>query len=132
MTLSTISCVMPSMLLERLVEPLHAVLELRRREDVDVPAGQPGGQPHVLPALADRQAELVVVHDDRRPPELEAQRDFRHLRGLERVADQDLRRLVPADDVDLLAAELVDDVLDAAAADADARADRVDLASRSS
>src|SRR6185503_16159662 len=37
-------------------------------------------------------------------------------------------RLVPADDVDLLAAQLVHDVLDAAAAHADARADRVDLA----
>jgi hypothetical protein len=45
--------------------------------------------------------------------------------GLERVGDQDLARLVPADDVDLLAAQLVNDVLDAAAAHADARADRV-------
>ena len=57
--------------------------------------------------------------------------DFRHLRRLQRVGDQDLRRLVPADDVDLLAAQFVDDVLDAAAAHAHARADGVHLACRS-
>ena len=63
----------------------------------------------------------------RRPAQLEAQGDFRDFRRLQGVADQDLRRLVPADDVDLLAAEFVDDVLDPAAAHADARADRVHL-----
>jgi hypothetical protein len=71
---------------------------------------------------------LVVVHHHRRPTQLEAERDLGDLGRLQGVADQDLRRLVPADDVDLLAAELLDDVLDPAAADADARADRVDLA----
>ena len=84
------------------------------------------------PRLPIARLKLVVVHDDRRAAKLEAERDFRDLGRLQRVADQDLRRLVPADDVDLLAAELVDDVLDAAAAHADARADGVDLASRSS
>ena len=114
--------------LQRLVQPLRARLELRRGEDVDVPAGQPGREPHVLAPLADRQAELVVVHHHRRPAQLEAQGDFRDLGGLEGVADQDLARLVPAHDVDLLAAQLVHDVLDPAAAHADARAHRVHLA----
>ena len=47
--------------------------------------------------------------------------------GCNDVGDQDLKRLVPADDVDPLAAQLVDDVLDPGAANADAGADGVDL-----
>ena len=49
------------------------------------------------------------------------------LRRLQGVRDQHLQRVVPADDVDALAAQFLDDVLDAAAADADAGADAVHL-----
>jgi hypothetical protein len=50
-----------------------------------------------------------------------------HLGRLQGVGDHDLHRVVPADDVDALPVNLVDDVLDAAAADADAGADAIDL-----
>src|SRR5207248_7343997 len=78
-------------------------------------------------ALADRQAELIFVDDHGGAAELEAEGDLGDLGGLEGVLDQDLGGFVPADDVDFLAAQFVNDVLDAAAADADARADGVDF-----
>src|SRR5690606_14730357 len=114
-------------LLEGLRHDLQALGELLRREDVDVPPREAGRQADVLAALADRQRELVLADDDGGPPEFEAERDLGDLGRLEGVLDENLGRLVPADDVDLLAVEFVHDVLDAAAADADARADRVHL-----
>ena len=50
--------------LEGLVEALHAGLEFRRRENVDVPAGKPGRQSHVLSTLANGEGELVIVNND--------------------------------------------------------------------
>ena len=113
--------------IERLLDGEEVLLELRRRQDVDVPAGEARREAHVLAATADGERELVLAHDDRATTELEAQADFLDLGRLQRVGDEHLARLVPADDVDLLAAELIDDVADAAAAHADARAHRVDL-----
>src|SRR5262249_29650884 len=52
--------------------------------------------------------------------------DVGDLRRPQRVDDQRLDRLVPPDDVDLLAVQLLGDRLDARAADADAGADAVD------
>ena len=59
--------------LERLIQPLHAILEFGRREDVDVPAGQSRRQAHVLPALADRQRKLIFIDDNGRAAQFEAQ-----------------------------------------------------------
>src|SRR5690606_18434183 len=61
------------------------------------------------------------------PAQLEAEGNLHHFRGLEGVLDQNLRRLVPADDVDLFAAQFIDDVLDAAATHTDAGTHRIDL-----
>jgi hypothetical protein len=47
------------------------------------------------------------------------------LHRLEQIRDQLFRVVVPADHVDSLAVEFVDDILDPAAADADARPDCV-------
>ncbi len=58
---------------------------------------------------------------------LEVQLDRVHDRRLHGVHDVDLLTLVPANDVDLFAIQLVDDVLDPAAADTDAGAHAVDL-----
>ena len=49
-----------------------------------------------------------------------------HLGRAQGVGDEARRVRVPLDDVDALAVELIDDVLDADAAQADAGADRVD------
>src|SRR5512143_1457766 len=54
--------------------------------------------------------------------------DALDLGGRDRVADEASRVVIVRDDVDLLAAQLLDDRLDAAALHADARADRVDVA----
>src|SRR5205085_4231805 len=62
-----------------------------------------------------------------RPAEAVVEEHLLDLRRLQGVGDHDLQRVVPADDVDALAAQLVDDVLDAAAADADAGPDAVHL-----
>ena len=113
--------------LDGLLENLEALGELDRREDVDVPAGEPRRQADVLPTTTDGQGKLVFTNDDGGSPQLEAQADLLHLGGLERVGDEDLARFVPPDDVDLLAAELVDDVPNAASPHAHARADGIDL-----
>ena len=127
MTLSIISLVTPGMRLERLIEPLGALAEFGRRQDVDVPAGEPGGQADVLTALADGQGKLIFIDDDGCPAEFKAKRHFRHFGGLEGVADEHLAGFVPADDVDFFTAEFIDDVLDSASANADAGADGIHL-----
>ena len=88
--------------------------------DLDVPADELRGQADVLAASADGQRELVFIDQDDRPAQQGAEDDLVDLSRLEGVGNQHLERLVPADDVDFLAAQFVDDVLDAAAADADA------------
>src|SRR6266508_2050090 len=94
--------------------------------DVDSPAGQLGGQPSVLTFLSDRQGELALRHHDRRRLGLLVDANPHHLGRAQRIGDVDGRVLVPLDDVDLLATQLADDVLDAQAARPDARADGVD------
>src|SRR5262249_58520470 len=93
--------------------------------DLDVPAGEPGGEPDVLSLAADGQRELVVRDDHARDLLLPVELQAGELRRAQRVGDQVLVGLAPADDVDLLAVELVRDGLDAGAADADAGADAV-------
>ena len=117
----------PVDLVERLDRLLDHLVELLGGHDLDVPADQLRGEPDVLAAPADGQRELVVADQDDRPAQQLAEHHLVDLGRLQGVGDQDLERLVPADDVDPLAAQLVDDVLDPGAADADAGADGVDL-----
>jgi hypothetical protein len=65
------------------------------------------------PRLPMARRELVVVDDDGGSPSSKQRLISCDLGGLEGVLDEDLAGLVPADDVDLFAVELVDDVLDA-------------------
>ncbi len=95
-------------------------------EEVDAPAGELRGQPHVLPAPADGEAELIVGHHHLDLAGVLVEHHLRHLGRGQRVDHE--RRGVgrPRDDVDLLSLELADHRLDPAAAHADTRAHRVD------
>src|SRR6185312_2859044 len=99
---------------------------LRLRLDVDAPAGEPRCEPGVLALFPDRQRQLVVGHDDLRRLRVWIDDDARDLGGLQRVRDQLGSVVGPGNDVDLLAAQLGDDVAHARPLRADARADRVD------
>src|SRR5688572_5168692 len=94
--------------------------------DVDAPTGELRGKPSVLALLADRERQLPVRDDDVRGLVIGDDIDTHHVGRREGVGDVLLRLLVPLDDVDLLAAELVDDRLHAEAALANACAPRVD------
>jgi hypothetical protein len=96
--------------------------------DVDAPAGELRREPDVLALLADRQRQLVVGDDQLHAVALGVDDDARHLGRGDRVAHEARRIVVVGDDVDLLAAQLLDHRLDAAALHADAGADRVDVA----
>ena len=96
------------------------------RQDVDVPAGELRGEAHVLPAPANGEAQLIVGHHDLDAVGVLVQHhlgDFRRRQGVDDEGGV-IRR--PWDDVDLLALQLADHGLDAAAAHADACADGVD------
>src|SRR5262249_51584101 len=106
---------------------LDAVVQLVVRHDLNVPTNQLARQPDVLAALADRQGQLIFLHQHDRPAQPGVEEYFLDGRRLQGVGDHDLQRIVPADDVDALVVQLVHDVLDARAADADAGADAIDL-----
>src|SRR5579871_3560549 len=119
---------------ERLLEQLGPLGELALAplgilalgHDVDLPAGQLAREAHVLAAPADGQRQLLVRNDDLDALVFLVHHHLGHFRRRERI-DQEggfVRR--PGDDVDLLALQLGDHGLDAAAAHADAGADRVD------
>jgi hypothetical protein len=81
--------------------------------DVDLPAGEAGGQARVLAFFADREGELIFVDGDLDALLLGIEHQVLHLRRLERLEDVLLRIGAPADDVDLLVVELAHDVLHA-------------------
>src|SRR5439155_864401 len=107
-------------------------LDFRLALDVDAHARELRREARVLALLADGERELVVGHDDRRRGLPLAvglvDRHRRDLRRRERARHERRRVVRPLDDVDLLAAQLAADDLDARAAQADARADRIDVA----
>ena len=97
-------------------------------QDVDLRVGQLAGEADVLAAAADGQAQLVIGDDHFDAAFLLVDDDAADGRRLEAVDDEGGEVLGPRDDVDLLALQLLDDRLDAAALHADAGADRVDRA----
>src|SRR5947209_18514568 len=70
--------------------------------DIDLPAGQPRGQPRVLAFLADRERELIFIYRNLDAFFLRIENEVLHFRGLERFEDELLRVGAPTDDVDLL------------------------------
>ncbi len=107
---------------------LAALALLGLGQDVDVPAGELRGEPHVLPAPADGERELVVGHDDLDAALLLVHHHLGDLGRRERVDDEGRGIGRPGNDVDLLALEFGDHRLHARAAHADAGADRIDAA----
>src|SRR5262245_9877374 len=94
--------------------------------EIDLPAGQLGGEPDVLPAAADRDREVLLVDDDVHRVLLLVDDDRRDVGRRER-ADHELGRVVgPEHDVHALAGELLRDRLHDRTAQADAGPDRVD------
>ena len=94
--------------------------------DVDPPAGQAGREPGVLALAADGQREHPLGDGDAGDPVLLVDVDRDDLGRAQGVGHEDRRVVAPRDDVDLLAGQLRDDGLDARAALADGRADRVE------
>ncbi len=76
----------------------------------------------------DRQAQLIVGHDDLDPPLLLVHHHLGDLGGGKRIDDEGGRVRRPGNDVDLLALQFSDNSLDAAPAHADAGADGIDAA----
>src|SRR5262249_53082214 len=73
------------------------------------------------------ERKLVFLDEDDGPPQPGVKEHLLDAGRLEGVGDEHLERIVPADDVDAFATQLIDDVLDATAADADAGADAIHL-----
>src|SRR5258708_26911347 len=93
---------------------------------VDLPAGELGGEPHVLAVAPDRHREVFLVDDDVHGVLFLVDHDRGHLGGRQ-GPDHELRRIGrPQHDVDPLAGELLRHGLHTRAAHADAGADRVD------
>ena len=92
---------------------------------VELPAGQPAGQAHVLAAAADRLRQLVLGDGEIHRMLFFVDDDRLHFGRRHRV-DHELRRVVrPQHDVDALAVQLVGHRLHARTAHADAGADRI-------
>ena len=109
---------------------LAALRFLGLGQNVDVPAGQLRGEPHVLAAPADGQRQLIVGHDDLDAVEVLVEHDLDDFRRLQRVDDEGRGVRRPGNDVDALALQFADHRLHARAAHADAGADRIDRANR--
>ena len=94
--------------------------------NVHPPTGELGGQAGVLALFADGQRELPLGHDGHCRLVLLVDVDAQDLRRAEGARDQAGSVLVPLNDVDLLAVQLVYDVLYADAAQAHTGPDGVD------
>ena len=87
-----------------------------------------GAQAHILALVADGQAQLVVGHGHAAALGLAGQQfDLDDLGRGQGRGDKLGDVLAPADDIDLLAVQLLDDLLDADAAGTDAGTDGIDI-----
>ena len=101
-----------------LVHDLLIVLTLiALRLDIDLIAGETGGQASVLALLADGQRQLIVRHDDAAGLALFRHHDVHHVGGRQSSGDELGGVLAPLDNVDLLTAEFIHDGGDTLALD---------------
>ena len=108
----------------QLAEPSHGVFDLLVKllagHDLDVPDAELAGQADVLSPPANGQRKLVLADQHDRPAQHLAKDHLLDFGRLERIGDQHLHVVAPANDVDLLA-QLLHDVLDPVASDPHAR-----------
>ena len=117
----------PGNLQQGLIPVPHGLVVLGFTLHVYFPAGQAGGQPDVLPPLADGQGQLFVRdYDFHGPVDLidDHPDDFRRRQG---VANKLGLIRVPGDDVDLFPPQFLDHILHPVAFHAHAGSHRVDV-----
>src|SRR5262249_28302600 len=100
--------------------------QLLLSHNFDVPAGEFACQPDVLPAATDGQRELILTDQHNRSTKHLAENHLLDTGRLERIRNEHFEVIVPTDNVDPLASELIHDILDAVTAHADASADAID------
>jgi hypothetical protein len=95
--------------------------------DLDVPSTKLTGKLSIQPFSTDRERQLALLHDHRHPVLGSVQNDFVNCGRLQRVRDKLLQRLMPADQINSLSFQLIDDSFDAAASLSYARSDAIHL-----
>ena len=116
----------PFELAETANRPIDRFGQFLLRHDLNVPARQLARQTNILAPSSDGQRQLIFAdkHDGAAEHLTENHLfDFGRLQG---VGDQDLQVVAPTHNIDPLASQLVHDVLNAIAPNADARADTID------
>ena len=94
-------------------------------QDIDVPAGELRGEPHVLAAPADGERKLLIGDDDLDALAFLVEHHLGDFGRRQRVDDKRGDIVRPRNDVDLLALKLVDHRLHPRAAHTDAGANRI-------
>ena len=96
--------------------------------DINIVAGQVGAQTHILTLVADGKAQLLVGNRNTAALGLAGQQlDLDDLGRAQGGGDELRNILAPADDIDLLAVQLLHDLLHADAAGTDAGANGIDI-----
>ncbi len=103
------------------------LLELRLTDDVELPARKLRGKTYVLSSTTDGQGELVVGDDELHRPVGFIDDHTADFCRCDRAANEPRRITIPWHDIDLLAAKLLHDGLNARSLHADASANRIDI-----
>ena len=94
---------------------------------LDIPSHQSSGEAGILPTTPDGLGKFFFVHLHGDGVVFLVDFDRLDLRRLERLRNERVNVVAPADDIDLLVVQLADDVLDACPAQTNACAHRIDL-----
>ena len=93
------------------------LIEFLGRHDLDVPAAEFAGEPHVLAAATYSQGELIFWHQNDGPADHVTEQHLFYRGRLQCIGDQDLRVIVPADNVNPFTVQFIDDILYPVSAD---------------
>src|SRR5690349_9176890 len=95
--------------------------------DFNLPASEFAGKLSILPSTAQNQRNLVWLNNDHGTMFRRMQNDPLNHCGLQRINDQLFRGILPADQIDALSTERIDNILDAEAADTDTGRDAIHM-----
>ena len=107
------------------VAEARRILRLRFTLDINLVSGKSCSQPRILSFPADRKRKLIIRYNDLRALFLGICKNRNDLGRRQRVLNQVAGVLIPGNDINLLAAKLLDNRIDAAAVETDAGADRI-------